>query len=81
VVRWVAPASAGSAAIRGYQVRAFRLGRHSRVLAAYTTGRMSASSRSAQLVLPRGRYAFRVLAWNAVGSSPWSASTGSVSAR
>jgi hypothetical protein len=81
VVRWVAPASAGSAAIRGYQVRAFRLGRHSRVLAAYTTGRMSAASRSAQLVLPRGRYAFRVLAWNAVGSSPWSASTGSVSAR
>ena len=81
VVRWIVPASTGGATIRGYQVRAFRLGRHSRVLAAYTSGRMSAGARSTQLVLPRGRYVFRVLAWNAVGSSPWSASTSTVSAR
>ena len=72
VARWGAPSSTGSAPIRAYRVRALRLGRHSRVLAVYTSGLVRPTSRAVELRLPTGRYVFRVLAYNAVGTSPWS---------
>jgi hypothetical protein len=77
-VRWSAPTSG---AVTGYRIKARLLSRSGRVLRVLTTATISASARGAHVHLPRGRYRFRVVAINRVGSSPASASSRLVRAR
>lgn len=79
--KWSRPASDGGAAITGYEIRAEKLGRHSRVSRVYSARGISPAATSAQLRLPRGKYRFSVLAVNAVGKSAWSARSNTVTAR
>ncbi|MBO9523983.1 MAG: hypothetical protein J7518_20805 [Nocardioidaceae bacterium] len=81
IARWAAPASNGGAAIRGYRVRAFRVDSHGRVVRGYTSALRPASARSLVWRLPKGRYRFRVLAINRVGSSRLSTYSAIVTAR
>ena len=60
----LAPVSTGGATVTGYRVRAYKMNRQHRVVAAYTTGYLRPSARGLTLSLPKGRYSFRVLAYN-----------------
>ena len=78
--RWTAPLRNGGAAIIGYRIKAQLLtssGRVARVL----TSTVSSGSRRLVMRLPRGHYRFRIVAFNAAGSSPLSAPSRVVSAR
>ncbi len=79
--RWTAPTVTGGQAILGYKVRAYKLDSRNRVIGTYTTGRTAANVRTLVYRLPRGRYAFVVLAENGVGASAWSAKSRIVTAR
>ncbi len=80
--RWAAPSSTGGAAITRYRVAARRLDSRGRTVRTYLASSYSRSSdRSLVLRLPRGRYAFVVMAWNRIGSSTWSTPSRAVVAR
>jgi hypothetical protein len=80
-VRWAAPASNGGAAIRGYRIWVQRVTTSGRVMRTVGSARVSSASRAVTLRLHRGHYRFRVVAYNAVGSSPVSARSRVVTAR
>jgi hypothetical protein len=79
--RWSAPASNGGSAIRGYQVKALRLSASGRVTKVLTSARVSSGARALKMRLPKGRYRFRVVAFNAAGASPLSVPSRVVRAR
>lgn len=79
--RWTAPVSNGGAAIAGYRVRAELLSRSGRVVRVLGSQLMSSASRSLTMRLPKGRYRFRVVAYNQAGASPVSAASRVVTAR
>jgi len=81
VVRWSAPSSNGGAAITSYRIVAFRLGAHNRVRHTYGSSYQRSTTRYVSLRLPAGRYAFKVIAGNRVGSSPYSGASRVVRAR
>jgi hypothetical protein len=80
-VRWAAPASNGGAAIAGYRIRAERIHGAGRVVRVLNTRVVSAQSHALTVRLPKGRYRFRVIAYNAAGNSPYSAASRVVVAR
>jgi len=84
--RWLPPASDGRSPVTGYVVRAqrFSSATATRALAgsAVVSQVQPASSRELTMVLPRtGTWRFQVQAVNAVGSSPYSKRSNSVTAR
>jgi hypothetical protein len=81
VARWNAPASNGGAAITGYQVRAERLSRSGRVLGSVTSRVVGSGSHALTMRLRKGKYRFRIVAFNAAGASPYSAASRVVVAR
>jgi hypothetical protein len=81
VVRWIEPASNGGAAIVGYRVRAQLLNRAGRVTRVVTSARVSAGARALTMRLRHGHYRFRIVAYNAAGTSPASAPSRKVTAR
>lgn len=81
LARWSAPTRTGGAAITKYRVRALRLDKRGRVVGAYGSGYLSPAVRALTMRLPKGRYTLSVMAWNRVGGSAWSRSSGIVRAR
>jgi len=81
IARWATPARAGGAPITRYRVRALRLNKQNHVVRAYGSAYLSPGTRALTLRLPKARYTFSVMAWNRVGASPWSRSSGIVRAR
>jgi hypothetical protein len=79
--RWAAPLSTGGASIIGYRVTAQRLDRTGRVLKSIRSALLSSSSHALKMRLAKGRYRFRVVAYNRVGGSPYSAASVVVRAR
>lgn len=79
--RWIAPRNSGGTAITSYLVRAERLNKRGKVLRVYSSRHLSPRGNAVSLTLPKGRYSFRVMAFNAVGASPWSARSRPVTAR
>ena len=81
VARWSAPTTDGGAAITRYRVIALRVDRQHRVVRSYVVTYQRPTVRATSLRLPRGRYVFRVMAWNKVGASPWSSASPAVAPR
>lgn len=81
LARWAAPVSSGGATIVGYRVQALKLSSSGRVLRVVTSSLLSPSSRAMQMRLAKGRYRFRVIAYNQVGASPLSTVSRIVTAR
>ena len=81
MARWAVPSSNGGAAITDYRVLAQRLNRANRVVRSYGSRYLSASARALTMRLPKGRYVFKVMAWNRVGASSWSRASNIVRAR
>ncbi|MCW2761809.1 MAG: hypothetical protein JWR85_2010 [Marmoricola sp.] len=81
VARWYPPASTGGAAITRYRVVALRLNRHNQVIRSYGSSYLRPTVRALTVRLPRGRYVFKVVAFNRVGASPWSGASRVVKAR
>jgi hypothetical protein len=79
--RWSAPLSNGGAGISGYRVRAQLLDGSGRVVKVLATRLLSSGTRVVTVKLPKGRYRFRVVAYNRVGASPTSAASRIVRAR
>jgi hypothetical protein len=79
--RWAAPATTGGATIIGYRVKALRLDRSGRVVKVVGSRMISATSRAKAMRLAKGRYTFKVIAYNRVGRSPVSAPSRVVRAR
>ncbi len=73
--RWSAPLSTGGATVIGYRVTAQRLGRGGRVVKSIRSALLSSGSRKLKMHLAKGRYRFRVVAYNRVGGSPMSAAS------
>jgi hypothetical protein len=72
-VRWSPPADNGGATLVGFRVRAELVRGGGRVVKVHNSRMVSAGSRGLVLRLPQGRYRFRVVAYNLIGSSPFSA--------
>lgn len=81
LARWSAPSRTGGATITRYRVVAQRLSSTNRVLRNHYSGYRGASTRSLAMRLPRGRYVFKVMAWNRLGASSWSRASRGVYAR
>jgi hypothetical protein len=80
--RWSPPTSYGGSALTGYKVTALRLNAAGAILGSTTSTLRPVSARALVMTLPRtGRYAFRVVAINAVGSSAASARSNVVNGR
>ncbi|MCX6397208.1 MAG: fibronectin type III domain-containing protein [Propionibacteriales bacterium] len=79
-VKWAAPSSNGGAGITSYKVVATKLV-GGKVTATYTSSARPASARSYVWALPAGSYKFRVIAYNSVGRSPYSAYSNLVASR
>jgi hypothetical protein len=77
-VRWSAPLSG---VVSGYRIKARQLSSSGRLLRVITTPMISGSARGAKVHLPKGRYRFKVVAYNHIGHSPASASSRLVRAR
>ncbi len=82
VARWAAPTSDGGSPIAKYRVIAYRVTTAGYVAKAYYSPLLSAAKRAHKwTTLPAGRYKFKVVAYNAVGRSPYSAYSKIVLAR
>lgn len=81
LVRWAAPTNIGGTPVTGYKVVASKLDSAGRVTRTYLSSTRSASARSFVWALPAGRYKFRVVAYNKVGGSAYSAYSNVASAR
>lgn len=82
VARWGAPTSTGGSPITGYRVVAYKLTAAGNIAKAYYSPLRSSASRAyTWTTLPAARYKFKVVAYNAVGSSPRSAYSAIVTAR
>jgi hypothetical protein len=81
VARWAAPTSNGGAAITGYRVIAYKSTFCGSVFSATVSKLLSSTARSYTFPLPAGRYKFRVVAYNAIGRSPYSLYSALVYAR
>ena len=81
MARWYAPSSNGGAAISRYRVAAQKLNSRNRVVRTYYSAYTRPTARVLSMRLPRGRYVFKVMAWNKVGASPWSKASRIVTAR
>jgi hypothetical protein len=79
--RWAAPLSTGGASVIGYRVTAQRLDRTGRVVKSISSGMLSSTSRALKMRLAKGRYRFRVVAYNRVGGSSYSSASAVVRAR
>ena len=80
-IRWSAPTTSGGAAVNGYRVTAQRLDSAGRVVKALRSTLLSSGARALKMRLPKGRYRFRVVAYNRIGASPYSAASRIVRAR
>lgn len=79
---WTAPTSTGGSAVTGYRVTAQRFSSTGAVLSTTTSAVLPATARSHAMALPAvGTYRFRVVALNAVGTSPASAASNAVTGR
>jgi hypothetical protein len=67
--RWAAPLSNGGAAIVGYRIKALRLSSSGRIVGVVSSRMLSASTLAKTMRLKKGRYRFRVVAYNRVGSA------------
>ena len=81
VARWAVPTTTGGASITRYRAVAQRLNSRNRVIRTHYSGYKGAGTRSITWRLPRGRYVFKVMAWNRVGASSWSKASRGVYAR
>jgi len=81
VARWAAPTSTGNSAITGYRVIAYKSTISGNVISATISKLLPATARSYTFPLPAGRYKFRVVAYNAIGRSPYSLYSALVYAR
>jgi len=81
VVRWASSQNTGGAAVIFYQIRAYRLDPSNRVVRIHHASSQVPKARALSVKLPRGRYKFRVQAWNKVGGSAWSKASRIVTAR
>ena len=81
VARWYQPLSNGGASITKYRVAAQKLDSRNRVVRNYFSSYTRPTARVLSMRLPRGRYVFKVMAWNKVGASPWSKASRMVTAR
>jgi hypothetical protein len=81
VARWRAPLSDGGARVNGYRVYGYRLNDRGSVVQRVTSSVRSASARSWQPTLHRGRWKFAVRARNSVGWGKVSARSRTVTAR
>ncbi len=77
---WSAPLSNGGAAIKTYRVVALRYNSSGAIVQRIYATR-GATIRSHTFTLPAGRYKFRVQATNAAGTSAWSATSNTITAR
>lgn len=80
-VRWGTPSSNGGAEVVFWQIRAYRLDASNRVVKVHHASSQVPISRLLSVALPRGRYKFRVQAWNRVGGSAWSQASRIVTSR
>lgn len=78
--RWKAPNGDGKP-IQGYKVRALRLDGQGQVVRRTVSDRLRQGARMYAFRLPNGRYAFQVMAMNALGRSAWSARSNIVKSR
>lgn len=81
VARWSAPSSNGGSAITDYRVIAYQCTISGSVISSTISKLLGPSVRSYTFPLPAGRYKFRVVAYNAIGRSPYSAYSALVLAR
>ncbi|HEX2893395.1 MAG TPA: zinc-dependent metalloprotease family protein [Marmoricola sp.] len=81
VARWSTPVSNGGAAIIGYRVLAERIGRGGRAIHVRASNVVGAGTHALTMRLPKGRYRFRIVAYNQAGASPYSAASRAVIAR
>lgn len=81
VTRWAVPTSNGGAPVTKYRVLAQRLNSSNRVVRSYGSSYLGATTRALTMRLPKGRYVFKVMAWNRIGSSSWSRASNIVRAR
>jgi hypothetical protein len=81
VARWAVPTSNGGSPVTKYRVLAQRLDSSNRVVRSYASSYLGATARALTMRLPKGRYAFKAMAWNRIGSSSWSRASNIVRAR
>lgn len=81
VARWAAPLSDGGARVNGYRVYGYRLNDRGSVVQTVRSSVRSASARTWQPVLRKGRWKFAVRARNGVGWGAISARSRAVTAR
>ena len=81
VARWNAPKSSGGAKVSGYRVYGYRLNDRGTVVQTVRSSVRTASARSWQPTLKKGRWKFAVRAKNAVGWSLLSSRSNPVQAR
>ncbi len=80
-VRWYAPTSTGGSPVKYYRLQALRLNSHQRVQRTITSGYIKGNVRGVTVRLAKGKYRFRLVAINAVGTSRWSSTSRIVKAR
>ena len=80
-VRWAAPSNTGGTPVTYYRLQAQQLDSHHRVVHSQTSGKIAANVRGVTVHLPKGPFRFRLVALNAVGTSPWSSLSRVVDAR
>lgn len=81
IARWMAPLSDGGARVNGYRVYGYRLNDRGSVVQTVRSSVRSASARTWQPVLRKGRWKFAVRARNAVGWGTVSSRSRAVTAR
>lgn len=81
IARWAVPLSNGGAPVTGYRVYAYKLNSRNQVVAVKYSTMRPAGKRSFVFPLAAGRYKFRVIAYNRIGKSVFSAYSRIVTAR
>ncbi|MET3962779.1 hypothetical protein ABIE44_002713 [Marmoricola sp. OAE513] len=79
--RWSAPSSNGGAAITSYKVVASKVNSAGKVVSTKVSKALPGSARSYAFALAKGKYRFKVVAYNVKGASPASSSSKVVSAK